>query len=192
MRVFALALMDKGKGYKVTGKRQVGMQCIYCNKYFTIQRSKYNRGDGKYCGRECKCLHSRTLYKGKKHSEETKQKISISKIGNRNIWWIDGRSFYPYPIAWNESLKRSIRERDNYECNNCGIPQKELKEKLHVHHIDFNKENLDENNLVSLCRSCHITLHNNIRNGIPTAKEKESISVQQGTNQSVSVQKGRR
>ena len=72
------------------------------------------------------------------------------------------------------------------------MSQKELKEKLHVHHIDFNKENLDENNLVSLCRSCHITLHNNIRKGIPTAKEKESTSAVQGTNQSVSVQKDRR
>ncbi|HDY67403.1 MAG TPA: HNH endonuclease [Candidatus Scalindua sp.] len=29
------------------------------------------------------------------------------------------------------------------------------REKLHIHHIDYNKQNNDFSNLISLCRSCH-------------------------------------
>jgi len=30
------------------------------------------------------------------------------------------------------------------------------KKQLDVHHINYNKKNCDINNLVSLCRSCHM------------------------------------
>ena len=37
----------------------------------------------------------------------------------------------------------------------CGISQKKLGYKLHVHHGDYNKKNNNSANLTSLCRSCH-------------------------------------
>lgn len=60
-----------------------------------------------------------------------------------------------YPTEWNEALRRKIRKRDNYQCRTCGKTQKEEEIALPVHHIDYNKENNKETNLITLCRVCH-------------------------------------
>lgn len=83
----------------------------------------------------------------------------VAKISGKNsLFWIDGSSFLPYSPQWNEQLKESIRERDNHICQmpGCGKTEKQNNQKLSVHHIDYNKENLNENNLISLCEECHI------------------------------------
>ena len=38
---------------------------------------------------------------------------------------------------------------------NCNAPQKEYFRKLDVHHIDYNKNNNDSINLITLCQNCH-------------------------------------
>lgn len=48
-----------------------------------------------------------------------------------------------------------VLERDNYTCQKCGS-----KDDIHIHHIDWNKENNELGNLILLCNSCHLTLHN--------------------------------
>lgn len=68
----------------------------------------------------------------------------------------------PYGRGWNNILKESIRLRDNYKCQRCGVPQEELNASLTVHHIDCVKTNLDPNNLVSLCVSCHTKSHRDL------------------------------
>ena len=67
--------------------------------------------------------------------------------------WKGGISFEPYPTEWTEDLKESIRKRDNYVCQLCG--NKSTKRELCVHHIDYDKNNLDPKNLISLCIFCH-------------------------------------
>lgn len=89
---------------------------------------------------------------------ETKEKIK--HCGKDNGMWQDGKSFEPYTSEFDERLKDEIRKRDNYQCqiDNCGIYQYELNgfhRKLDVHHIDYDKYNLDVINLISLCKSCH-------------------------------------
>ena len=37
----------------------------------------------------------------------------------------------------------------------CGIHQNELNRELDIHHIDYNKDNLNPDNLISLCQNCH-------------------------------------
>lgn len=69
--------------------------------------------------------------------------------------WQGGISKLPYPFNFDEELKNLIRKRDNYKCQLCGCPQEECYEKLHIHHIDYDKDNLNPKNLISLCRSCH-------------------------------------
>lgn len=75
--------------------------------------------------------------------------------GNLPWNWLGGISFEPYGIEFNRDLKRKIRERDNYMCQECGMTEIELGYILSVHHIDYDKQNNSENNLISLCRSCH-------------------------------------
>ena len=59
-------------------------------------------------------------------------------------------------------LKKAIRERDNYRCQICGIPQEEYMRNLDVHHIDSDKFNCNPYNLITLCAICHTKLeHNN-------------------------------
>ena len=97
-------------------------------------------------------------------SEEHKRNIGKALEGEKSFFWKGGISFEPYPIGWTNGLKESIRKRDNYVCQLCGIHQDELKgwyRKLDIHHIDYDKNNLDPNNLISLCRSCHRKTNHN-------------------------------
>lgn len=80
--------------------------------------------------------------KGKKHLS-----------GEKNPNWQGGKSFELYTIDWTETLRRSIRERDKYTCRMCGMPQSDTA--YCIHHIDYNKNNNNPNNLTTLCRSCH-------------------------------------
>jgi len=80
--------------------------------------------------------------------------------GNQNPSWIDGRAKENnlYPEEWIDDLREIIRKRDGYICQLCGIHQDEMSswnKKLDVHHIDYDKDNLNPDNLISLCRSCH-------------------------------------
>lgn len=79
--------------------------------------------------------------------------------------YIDGSSFEPYPTAFNNFLKESIRKRDNYTCKKCGITEEEHLTVyglvLSVHHINYNKQNCEETNLITLCRECNTRVNFN-------------------------------
>lgn len=96
---------------------------------------------------------------GKHFSEEHKKNLSASRLGNKAIsgensrFWRGGVSFEPYAPDWTLTLKRSIRERDNYVCRVCGELQRD--ETFAVHHIDYDKKNCSPDNLVTLCLGCH-------------------------------------
>lgn len=85
--------------------------------------------------------------------------------GDKNPNWLGGISNNGYSWKFNESLKESIRRRDNYECQNCGMTEKEhltqYNEVLHIHHIDYDKENNNKTNLLSLCLRCNIKANYN-------------------------------
>ncbi len=105
--------------------------------------------------------------KGIPLSEEHKRKVGeANKIalkgvfeGDKNPMWKGGVSFKPYPIGWTRTFKEQIRYRDRYTCQHCNIPEAECNRKLCVHHKDLNKKNLKEDNLISLCLSCHLKVH---------------------------------
>lgn len=97
-------------------------------------------------------------HRGKTFSAQHKKKISDTHKGENHPNWQGGISFEPYSMSWTDDLRESIRKRDNYLCQECGLHQDELDgrhKKLDIHHIDYNKYNLNPENLISLCRSCH-------------------------------------
>ena len=57
-------------------------------------------------------------------------------------------------------IKEKIRLRDNNECQYCFKTSlehiQEYGQKLHVHHIDYDKTNCEEENLITLCISCNV------------------------------------
>jgi len=85
--------------------------------------------------------------------------------GSANPAWNGGISFEPYPPGFNAALKRKIRERDHHTCQLCGMAEEESKEKwnqvLNVNHIDYDKQNIEETNLITLCKSCNIQVNFN-------------------------------
>ena len=88
-------------------------------------------------------------------SEEYRRKLSEAGFGENNSQWGGGKSFEPYGVEFNDELKERIRERDNHQCQLCGVYEEDLTRALDVHHIDYDKENNDPQNLVSLHDSCH-------------------------------------
>ena len=125
--------------------------------------------------------------KGKSHSEITKKAISIKNKGKHfspktelkkekeHPNWQGGKSFEPYGIEFNKELKEQIRIRDNHTCQECNYTQEQLKYKLLVHHIDYNKQNNNPTNLISLCRNCHAQTNFNRNNWIDYFQNKMEI-----------------
>jgi len=96
------------------------------------------------------------VMKGRFLSGETKRKMSLfhkGKFGDKSPNWRGGISFFPYPLTFNRELKQFIRDRDNNECQNPFCNR--LLKKLTVHHIDHNKDNCSQFNLITLCNSCN-------------------------------------
>ena len=93
---------------------------------------------------------------GKKRSPELRirlPQIGKTKVGSLASNWQGGKSFEPYSPEFNKSLKRKIKTRDGNRCRNPNC--KGTTQALFVHHIDYNKENFSESNLITLCGSCH-------------------------------------
>jgi predicted DNA-binding protein YlxM (UPF0122 family) len=82
-----------------------------------------------------------------------------SQIPKNNPNYIHGKCYAPYNSQWNKNTKEKIRKRDNFKCSICNKKQRYLRgyhKKLSIHHIDYNKQNCKENNLIALCAKCHI------------------------------------
>ena len=100
--------------------------------------------------------HCDNISKGKKGKPNPKVSVSLrGKIREESRNWKGGLSFEPYGIEFNGKLKEVIRKRDKYTCQYCYRNQEEVREKLSIHHIDYDKKNNNPLNLISLCRKCH-------------------------------------
>lgn len=78
---------------------------------------------------------------------------------DRNPQWRGGITV-EYCIKFNEKFKESIREKFNRICFECDIH--ESKPKLHVHHIDYNKNSICNGKdwaFIPLCGKCHNKTH---------------------------------
>ncbi len=95
---------------------------------------------------------------GRTLSDNHKAKLSIiasQRTGNKNSNWNGGSSNIPYPFDFNISLKKKIEERDNHTCQICGKLKISRCSRFAVHHIDYDKNNSSEDNLIFLCEKCH-------------------------------------
>jgi 5-methylcytosine-specific restriction endonuclease McrA len=89
------------------------------------------------------------------------RKISDAHKGENNPNYKDGNSLKEFkdthdmePEEW-KNLAQEIRKRDNFICQYCG-----KKDATDVHHIIPRRIKIDNSpdNLITLCRSCHIKI----------------------------------
>jgi len=82
------------------------------------------------------------------------------KKGKEHLCYIDGRGYGRYPSKFNAKLKSKMRKRDGHECKNCEMSEKQhlidYKRRLEVHHIDYDRQNCNESNLITLCKKCNM------------------------------------
>jgi len=125
-------------------------------------------------------------FKGKKHSQETKDKLSAMAIADGRVPWGKGNPPYwkgvtgkDHPSykggltperqsvysseAWSESVK-AVWKRDNATCQRCGKHHNTEGNRgnFHIHHIisfQIPEFRTDVNNLVLLCKECHKFVH---------------------------------
>ena len=123
--------------------------CTDCGKEISISSGRYRTKKCHSCG-----------IKGEKNHF-----FNIHLFGVLSPTYIDGRSYKPYSIEFNKERRFKIRTRDNFTCQNCDMSEEEHLivhgQVLHVHHIDYNKENCKEDNLISLCISCNVKANKN-------------------------------
>jgi len=140
--------------------------CHSCEKK---EFHRKNPGFNKVKSNQCK-FGRKSYMQGKKHSMQTKILIGMksrARLENpkNHPNYIDGRSFLPYSIAFTRKLKQKILNRDNRICQNCHMSEGEhiniYSNTLHVHHIDYNKFNCSEENLISLCAKCNTKANHN-------------------------------
>jgi len=113
-------------------------ECEICKKLFWVL--PHRKSNAKFCSKKCQ---------------------GITKKGELNWNWVNGKSLEIYPTEFNKNLKDKIRNRDNCQCQLCGVSQMEYTRKFAVHHIDYDKCNLEENNLTTVCNICHNKLNHN-------------------------------
>lgn len=110
------------------------VQCAYCGEKFFKQKSKINhsRSGLYFCCREHKDLAQR-LNSGDEFNNIRPKHYGIS----------DGKSGY----------RKRAYEIYEHKCAICNWD--EDKDMLEVHHIDENRENNEDDNLIILCSICH-------------------------------------
>jgi len=133
-----------------------------CEKTKEVTKNSFESQKNHYCSTDC--FH-----------DDRSRKMT----GSENPNWKNGKSFKDYPAEFNKELKEKIRIKYNKTCQICGIAQENLDKKLDVHHLDENKNNLDKNNLVALCRKCHSSMQNS-KQAEKLRRSKDTMSYKKG------------
>lgn len=120
-----------------------GYKCL-SNKYMSDKKLKF----------ECPVGHKFESF----WSDFSRQNCPICShlnfFGSGNPAWRGGISFEPYCPIWSKvDFKESIKIRDDYKCMNPGCRCR--SDRMVIHHIDYNKKNCVEPNLITVCNSCN-------------------------------------
>lgn len=92
---------------------------------------------------------------------DAKWRKSVSSFGEKNPMWRGGESSSKYAPGFDSVLKMTIKERDNFTCQLCGITEKETGCCHSIHHIDYSKNNHCPDNLATTCKACNSRVNTN-------------------------------
>ncbi len=147
------------KGHKIwTGKKRGPRSDESKKKQSKLMLGrKLTEKHKKKIGEGCK-----KYFKNNPIPDERKKRIGDSQRGEKCHLWVKEKS-HPYSFNWTETLRRDIRERDNYTCQMPKCDKQKLNKAFDVHHIDYNKKNCNSDNLITLCHGCHSKTNNKKR-----------------------------
>jgi len=146
IRNYSEAVKNSYEKYPELKIKAKGKQCgSYKEGYYSKYAKKSNEciSCGTKIGPKAKRCYSCTN-KIRLFSQETRKKMSLA-LGGTGIPF-ENRD---YSAKFYE-VRELIRIRDNYTCQLCH------KKAKHVHHIDYDKKNCSEDNLITLCIKCHL------------------------------------
>jgi HNH endonuclease len=121
------------KECKYQDKKRVSYTCDRCGEPMHVTPSRLTFSDHVFCSPECLNTWRSTTQRGEAHP-----------------MWKGGISPFTYSREFHQK-RPLILARDNYLCQVCG----QHRNHMSVHHIDENPENHDDNNLVTVCPTCH-------------------------------------
>ena len=152
----ALDIIEKGRKISLAKKGKPVPKLLGNTNGFTKGQEPWNKGlKGLHLSPATEFSKGQIpINKGKTITEEHRQRLRISKLG-KPAFWNGGSSYEPYGRQWSKALKTRIKQRDNHTCQECGVPEPECIHALHQHHINYDKQDCSESNLISLCSSCH-------------------------------------
>lgn len=154
--------------------------CLVCSTEFQTKLSLVKKGFGKFCSRKC-AAQTAPHFKDPKNwvtvdcafcgskVEKKKSALAGSKSGlyfcNKNCKCsaqkIGGiREIMPQHYGESKT-DYSFARKDS--CERCGYNKYPI---FHVHHIDRDRNNNDESNLICLCPNCHHEEHYENRDGM--------------------------
>ena len=110
--------------------------------------------------RYCRDCRRETKHYYAKRCKSCACKYKYLNHPEKNPFYVHGNSKAPYPLEFNDKLKEKIRKRDNYICQKCSTTEEEhiliYSYCLVIHHIDYDKMNCEEWNLITLCSQCNV------------------------------------
>ncbi len=132
-------------------------------KHYHKNKDKINKKRREYCRKNRE--HINKTNKAYRDKNRDKVKKWYTRYNNANK-----EKMRKYKIKNREKilLKASPYRKgiDTSHCWICGLTKEESlkksKKRISVHHIDGNKNNNCKENLIAVCTSCHIGIHNSL------------------------------
>lgn len=164
----------------------MNLVCIVCKKEFVSVKSTT-----RFCSNHCRCNNyyyshleynrERSIKRYFQEKDNNYEKLrDLNKKASKRYKDKNRARIRIEGVLYQRKTKQSMKyrelkkfggkrnlvlKRDNYKCTSCGSIKRII-----VHHIDktgcLENPNNDENNLITLCSSCHINTHReDLQNG---------------------------
>jgi hypothetical protein len=149
--------------------------CLICTTNFYVKPSHLLKGWGKYCSIECRTqaqfngkdltchICNNKIYRSKNQLSHSKSNLFFCSKSCKAKWrnsffreerhpnWLDGNN------AYRDILLRTGKKQI---CNSCKLEDTRV---LIVHHIDHNRKNNKQSNLIWVCMNCHYLIHHDVK-----------------------------
>lgn len=166
---------------KSNSKNFLEKECLYCKQIFLADPREVNRGNARYCNKQCvynsrpnlvkprkpnvKCAFcEKEFYKKECHFARSKSGLYFCCREHKNISQRIGGIKEILPASYgtaktdNPYYYRNIAFSSKPKiCERCGYNANEKA--IIVHHKDRNRENANLENLEVLCCNCHVLEH---------------------------------